>query len=203
MREHQIQRYGCAVHVQFVLYSYLRGYIKAKYTFFTSRQRPLTLTREIKSHVCMFWELIQHRPTHFRITDHLEGSGMRQTPYLSVISHRNYRNEPGEGGIGKLHTRPLKNEVLIAGAALSFFHYLFHLMPIGINLSKIDQYLDLRIGFEIFVLGPCANNGGNGGPYIRAVRFVQLFENARSRPCTHDAFLTLITMRLSKFIFPF
>ena len=31
-----------------------------------------------------------------------------------------------------------KTEVLIFGAALGFFHYLVHLMPIGIILSEID-----------------------------------------------------------------
>ena len=41
-------------------------------------------------------------------------------------------------------------EVLIFGAALVFFHYLVHLMPIGITLSKIDQYLDVLHRFWSF-----------------------------------------------------
>ena len=41
-------------------------------------------------------------------------------------------------------TRPFKKfEVLIFGAALGYFHYLVHLMPISTILSEINQYLDL------------------------------------------------------------
>ena len=35
--------------------------------------------------------------------------------------------------------------MLIFGAALSFSHYLVHLMPIGTILREIDQYLDLPL----------------------------------------------------------
>ena len=40
-----------------------------------------------------------------------------------------------------LYTRPLKNEVFIFSDALTFPHYLVHLMPNGAIFSKIDQYL--------------------------------------------------------------
>ena len=64
------------------------------------------------------------------------------------------------------------------GAALGFSCYLIYLMPIGAILGKID----LPHWLWSFHVWPLIGNGGSGGLYIRVVRLVQLFENARSRP---------------------
>ena len=50
-----------------------------------------------------------------------------------------------------VYIRPFKKtEVLLFGTVLSSSHYLVHLVPIGIILSKIDQYLDLPHQLQSF-----------------------------------------------------
>ena len=76
--------------------------------------------------------------------------------------------------ISEILIRPLKKRSFDYGSALSFSHYLVHLMPIGTILSKSNQYLDLPhlpwsfrvlvhtvtlVGMGDYILGwPCLYN---------------------------------------------
>ena len=78
--------------------------------------------------------------------------------------------------------RPLKKRSFDFWRCTRFSHYLVHLMPIGIILSEINQYLDLPHRLWSFRVLVHTLISAGMGDYILGwpCSYVQVFENARS-----------------------